>query len=260
MKKSTWNIVGIVCAFVALFGCAHEPTNTTPMKTAAEILGNPEYQAISYGGYRAKSREVQPTIQQLKNDMKIMHAMGIRVLRTYNLQLDHAPNVLRAIRELKQEDPTFEMYVMLGPGLIVRMRGRTTQITILRTRPTMKVRSARRCTMPTSTLILLRSLLWAMRPWCTGRGATLLSPGSSLKYVNYLQELKTMGKLSPDLWITSSDNFASWGGGSPDYHNEDLEALVNGGGLCFYAHLSFPRYPLQQCVLGGSREHGGRGW
>ena len=85
MKKSTWNIVGIVCAFVALFGCAHEPTNTTPMKTAAEILGNPEYQAISYGGYRAKSREVQPTIQQLKNDMKIMHAMGIRVLRTYNL-------------------------------------------------------------------------------------------------------------------------------------------------------------------------------
>jgi len=53
-----------------------------------------------------------------------------------------------------------------------------------------------------------------------------VKPGVILKYVNYLQELKTMGKLSPDIWITSSDNFASWGGGSPDYHNEDLEALV----------------------------------
>ncbi len=29
-----------------------------------------------------------------------------------------------------------------------------------------------------------------------------------------------------DLWITSSDDFASWGGGDPIYHTEDLERLV----------------------------------
>ena len=44
--------------------------------------------------------------------------------------------------------------------------------------------------------------------------------------MNYLQELKKVGKLSPDLWITSSDNFASWGGGESDYHLPELEALV----------------------------------
>ncbi len=81
---------------------------------AEMILGNPNYPAISYGGYRANSREVQPTLAQLKNDLKILHAMGIRLLRTYNLQFDHTPNLLKAIKALQQEDPTFEMYVMLG--------------------------------------------------------------------------------------------------------------------------------------------------
>ena len=28
-------------------------------KTAADILGNPNYQAISYGGYRQKTRDIQ---------------------------------------------------------------------------------------------------------------------------------------------------------------------------------------------------------
>ena len=46
--------------------------------------------------------------------MKILHAMGIRVLRTYNTKLPHASNVLEAIHQLKQEDADFEMYVMLG--------------------------------------------------------------------------------------------------------------------------------------------------
>ena len=64
--------------------------------------------AISYGGYRQKSREAQPTIPQLKEDMKIMHAMGIRILRTYNVQLAQAPNILKAISELKEEDENFE--------------------------------------------------------------------------------------------------------------------------------------------------------
>jgi exo-beta-1,3-glucanase (GH17 family) len=44
--------------------------------------------------------------------------------------------------------------------------------------------------------------------------------------VNYLQSLKETGKLNSDLWITSSDNFASWGGGDTSYHCDDLEALI----------------------------------
>ena len=84
------------------------------MVSAKDILGNPEYLAISYGGYRQKTRDVQPTISELKDDMKLLAAMGIKLLRTYNLQLAQAPNILKAITELKKEDSNFEMYVMLG--------------------------------------------------------------------------------------------------------------------------------------------------
>ncbi|MFT4996417.1 MAG: hypothetical protein ACI9BJ_000917, partial [Flavobacteriales bacterium] len=83
-------------------------------KTASEILGNPKYLAISYGGYREISRDIQPTIPQLKNDMKILAAMGIKVFRTYNTHYKQAANLLQAISELKAEDTDFEMYVMLG--------------------------------------------------------------------------------------------------------------------------------------------------
>ena len=79
-------------------------------KTAAEILGDSSYQAISYGGYREIKREVQPTIAQLKEDMRILSAMGIKVLRTYNTQYKKAGNVLQAIREIQAEDPDFEMW------------------------------------------------------------------------------------------------------------------------------------------------------
>ena len=82
--------------------------------TAKDILGNPEYLAISYGGYRKSTRDIQPTIEEIKEDMKILHAMHIKVLRTYNVQLPHASNILKAISELKKEYPSFEMYVMLG--------------------------------------------------------------------------------------------------------------------------------------------------
>jgi hypothetical protein len=45
-------------------------------KTASELLGNPNYQAISYGGYRKESREFQPTLDQLKEDLRIPICYG----------------------------------------------------------------------------------------------------------------------------------------------------------------------------------------
>ena len=51
----------------------------------------------------------------------------------------------------------------------------------------------------------------------------LCTPSIILKWVNHLQNLKKTGELPKDLWITSSDNFASWGGGSNEYHAEDLK-------------------------------------
>ena len=46
-----------------------------------------------------------------------------------------------------------------------------------------------------------------------------------LKWVTHLQDLKKKGQLSENIWITSSDNFASWGGGSADYHVPSLKKL-----------------------------------
>ena len=45
--------------------------STEGSPTAADILGNSNYQAISYGGYRTTSRDTVPTIDQIKDDMRI---------------------------------------------------------------------------------------------------------------------------------------------------------------------------------------------
>ena len=64
----------------------------------------------------------------------------------------------------------------------------------------------------------------AMVRWAT---SYFVQPWVILKWVNHLQELKAAGKLPKDLWITSSDDFSSWGGGDASYHTEDLEKLAN---------------------------------
>ena len=53
-----------------------------------------------------------------------------------------------------------------------------------------------------------------------------VTPSIVLKWVNYLQHLKETGTLPEPLWITSSDNFESWGGGNESYHTPDLEKLI----------------------------------
>ena len=94
--------------------------STSP--TAAEILGNPDYPAMSYGGYREKTRDVVPTKDEIKDDVRILAAMGIKILRTYNTsQYPQAERLLAAIHELKAEDETLEMYVMLGAWIDCRL-------------------------------------------------------------------------------------------------------------------------------------------
>lgn len=196
--------------------------------TAKDILGNPDYLAISYGGYRKKSRDSQPTIKELKEDLRIMSAMGIKVLRTYNVQpkLPHASNVLKAISELKKEDPEFEMYVMLG-AWIDCLNAWTDKV------PNHNVES------PNNEGEIKRAVALAnkypdivkviavgneaMVKWAT---SYYVQPAIILKWVNHLQNLKKEGQLPSDLWITSSDDFSSWGGGSDEYHVEDLNDLI----------------------------------
>lgn len=203
-----------------------DQSKTREEVTAKDILGNPDYLAISYGGYREVTRDVQPSIADLKEDMKILSAMGIKVLRTYNVQLQQASNLLKAIRQLKQEDSGFEMYVMLGAWIDCKnaWTGKA---------PDHKVESKQNKGEIARAVALANQYPDIVKVIAVGNEAMVkwaesyyVQPSVILKWVNHLQKLKKKGKLSQSLWITSSDDFSSWGGGDESYHTEDLEALV----------------------------------
>jgi exo-beta-1,3-glucanase (GH17 family) len=195
--------------------------------TAAEILGNPDYRAISYGGYRETSRDIQPTIPELKEDMEILYAMGIRIIRTYNVHLDHASNVLKAIRELKEEDSDFEMYVMLGAWIDAK-NAWTDKPERIRyedaERNAAEIdRAVELANMYPDIVKIIAVGNEAMVHWAT---EYYVEPDIILNWVRHLNELRDNGELPSDLWITSSDNFASWGGGDPSYHKDALNELI----------------------------------
>lgn len=203
-------------------------TNNKKDVTAKEILGNPDYQAISYGGYRNKSRarEDQPTLDQLKDDMRILSAMGIKVLRTYNVHYTHAFNLLIAIQQLKEEDPDFEMYVMLGIWIDCKNAWTGEDPDHSQESEHNEGEVARAVAMANQFPDIVKVLAVgneAMIRWAT---SYFVQPWVILKWVNHLQVLKQQGKLPADLWITSSDDFASWGGGDPSYHTPELEELI----------------------------------
>mgnify|MGYP000978713276 CR=1 FL=1 len=114
---STSSLIGIsgnlfiMFLMLSLNSCDFNVKKEDGMKkvTAAAILANPDYKAISYGGYRKDTRSTQPTIAQLKEDLKILAAIGVKVIRTYNVHMQHAVNTIEAIEELKIENRLFNI-------------------------------------------------------------------------------------------------------------------------------------------------------
>ena len=213
-----------VAATALLVSCG--PGREPAGKNAAEILGNPDYQAISFGSYRELSRDIQPTIPQLKEDLKILSAMGIRLLRTYNVYYDEAANLLEAITQLKKEDPAFEMYLMLGAW--IDCKNAWTELP-----PDHDEESEKNAGEIDRAVALAKQYPDIVKIIAVGNEAMVkwaanyyVQPGVILKWVNHLQNLKKQGELPETLWITSSDNFASWGGGGSEYHVEDLNELI----------------------------------
>lgn len=195
--------------------------------TAGEILGNPEYQAMSFGGFRKATRDTVPSVADLKEDLRILSAMNIKVLRTYNSQqYPHAENLIKAIHSLKQEDSSFEMYVMVGAWIDAK-NAWTDQPVIHNEESiennTVEIEAAVRLANEYPDIVKMIAVgNEAMVHWAT---SYFVTPDIILKWVNHLQDLKKNGLLVEDVWITSSDNFASWGGGDSNYHNEDLTSL-----------------------------------
>lgn len=222
MKNWASSILGLVMA-MGMMNCQSQ-TQEIPEKTAVDILGNAEYRAISYGGYREKSRDIQPTIAELKEDLKILQAMGIKILRTYNVQLMEAPNLLKAISELKNEDSSFEMYVMLGAWIDCE-NAWTDNPNHEAESPENAGEIARAVKLVQEYPDIVKVIAVGNEAMVNWAASYFVRPNVILKWVNHLQDLKSKGELPSNLWITSSDDFASWGGGDASYHTEDLEAL-----------------------------------
>jgi exo-beta-1,3-glucanase (GH17 family) len=195
-------------------------------RTASELLGNPDYPAISFGGYRGMSRSEQPTGDQLKQDLRILHAMGIRFLRTYNVQLPHASNAVKAISELKQEDPAFEMYVMLGAWIDCAGAWTDAPNHANQDFEANQAEVERAVAVAQQYPDIVKVIAVGNEAMVHWAASYFVEPKVVLHWVNHLQALKADGTLPADLWITSSDNFASWGGGGPEYQNKDLNALI----------------------------------
>jgi exo-beta-1,3-glucanase (GH17 family) len=209
-------------------------------KTAAEILGDSNYLALCYGGYRTNTRDSQPTISQLKEDMKLISAIGIKVLRTYNTKYAEINNLLQAISELKIDDPTFEMYVMLGAW--IDCENAWTNIKPNHDKENENANAdeiARAVQLANQYPEIIKVIAVgneAMVKWAT---SYFVSPSIILKWVKHLQQLKDENGLPKDLWITSSDNFASWGGGDTTYHVADLKQLCQA-----VDYISLHTYPM----------------
>lgn len=233
---------GIVYIIVAIFiSCNPKSTRTivSNQMTAEKILGNVNYQAICYGGYRTNTREKQPTIAEVKDDLKLLFAMNIKVIRTYNVHYAEVATILKAITELKKEDANFEMYLMLGAW--IDCKNAWTELPPIHNeeseRNAIEIEEAVRLTNQYPDIIKIIAVgNEAMVKWATSYYVT---PNIILKWVNHLQNLKKTGKLPAEVWITSSDNFASWGGGGNEYHVDDLNQLIKA-----VDYISMHTYPM----------------
>ena len=247
MRTIIYKVIIITMAIILHNSCDNQPSSNDDIQsakqkkmTAKDILGNPDYLAISYGGYRKNSREIQPTIAELKEDMKILSAMNIKVLRTYNTKLKQASNLLKAIHELKKEDANFEMYVMLGAW--IDCENAWTDQTPNHDRESIEDNTAeiqRAVDMANQYPDIVKVIAVgneAMVKWAT---SYYVQAGVILKWVNHLQELKKTAAIPKDIWITSSDNFASWGGAGAEYHTEDLSKLIHA-----VDYVSVHTYPM----------------
>ena len=166
--------------------------------------------------------------------------MDVKIIRSYNVKLAQASNILKAIRQLKTENPDFEMYLMLGAW--IDCKNAWTDLPLNHDDEDAEGNAAeiqRAVDLANQYPDIVKVIAVgneAMVKWAT---SYFVQANVILKYVNHLQSLKNTGKLPKDLWITSSDNFASWGGGGAEYYTEDLTKLIKA-----VDYVSLHTYPM----------------
>ena len=194
--------------------------------TANQILGNSDYPMIAYSGFRGKSRDVEPTMEQIKEDLQLLAWSGYKVVKTYDLQHEFASNVLKAIKELKAENENFEMYVMIGTWIECHnawtpekdhSKGNTQKNSD-------EINKAIELAHEYSDIVKIISIGNEARVhWSHW---DFVQPKEILNWIKVFRVYIDSGYLDSDLWITSSDNYAAWGG-EEQYQSDDLIELIN---------------------------------
>lgn len=203
------------------------PKSSPSIPNAEEVLLKYGGNAFAYGGYRTTSRSVVPTVEEIKEDMLILNAMGCHLIRTYHTQqYGQVSNLLKAIRQLNKEEKDFKMYVMLGAW--IQCQGAWTETPNREeedfTNNRAEIDKAIEFAQQYPEIIRIIAVgNEAMVHWAWGY---YVNPNIILQYVEELQELKIQREIDPEIWITSSDNFASWGGGIPEYKTTSLKQLI----------------------------------
>jgi exo-beta-1,3-glucanase (GH17 family) len=232
MKIKSCKIFLVAFISIFMFACGDEPLTKTDdsvddsvtlqpqaivadaptSKSGAPILGNPNYPAISYGAYRATERldSTAPSVADLKEDMLILQAMGIKVLRTYNTQdFPDTANLLVAIDELMEAGSLDEMYVMLG--VWVQAQGSYTSDVDNSVEDAVMNRAEmdKAIEMANAYPNIIKVIAVgneSMVQW----QAHDIPVSVVVKYVKELQQAKIDGTIPAGIWITSSDNHAVW--------------------------------------------------
>ncbi|MFZ4796316.1 MAG: glycosyl hydrolase family 17 protein [Bacteroidia bacterium] len=246
MQKDSITYYFLVLLTVMLTSCGYQndtKENTNQLektKTASQILGDSNYQAICYGGYRTNTRDSQPSVSQIKEDLKILSAMGIKLLRTYNTKYEEVRSLMQAITELRTEKSDFEMYVMLGAWIDCENAWTDKQPNHEKENEKANTDEIQRTVELANKYPEIIKIIAvgneAMVKWAT---SYYVEPNIILKWVTHLQNLKKENSLPKNLWITSSDNFASWGGGDSSYHVDDLKKLYEA-----VDYVSIHTYPM----------------
>ena len=192
-----------------------------------KLLGNANYPAICYSGHRMQTRTVgnTPSIAETKEDLKILSAMGIKLLRTYNTQqFPHTERTLQAIRELKQADPDFEMYLMMGVGIQCKnaFKEGTDHNVEDADWNRKEIDTAMRLAGEYPDIVKIIAVgNEAMVTW----QVHFVPAYTILKWVKVLKEARVDGRIPPKTLITTSDNWAALGG-EERYRSKDLAELM----------------------------------
>ncbi len=199
----------------------------TILEDGQTLLGNNNYLAMAYSGHRKTVRSVKntPDIKETKEDLLILSAMGVKILRTYSTTIfPHSERLLQAIEELKTENPGFEMYVMLGAWIQCKNAfsegvDHTVEDEERNHREIEKAINLAAKYPDVVKIIAVGNE--AMVTW----QAHFVPASTILKWVKVVKEARADSRIPKSTLVTTSDNWASLGG-QEFYHGSDLVELL----------------------------------